>query len=525
MSRRIFLRTLLAIIVAVFGLLSLSGDLYAQGRSDEAFDRVAEVQDRHTDALMARPGVVGTAIGLGQGARPVLLVLLQYGGVPGIPENLEAVPVRVMVTGTIYARGDMTSKYRPAPIGASTGHPDITAGTIGCRVTDGTNVYALSNNHVYANENRANIGDNVLQPGPYDGGENPGDAIGTLYDYEPINFRGNARNKMDAAIALSSTSELDNATLSDGYGVPSKETIQPYVNLAVQKYGRTTELTTGYVSAVNATVRVRYDSGQAVFSEQIVVEPGGFSQGGDSGSLIVTYDPDNANEKKPVGLLFAGSSTHTIANPIDLVLDRFGVTIDDGSGGGTNSPPVADFTYTTSDLTANFTDQSDDLDGTIVSWSWAFGDDATSTEQNPSHPYAADGTYTVTLTVTDNDGATDSVSEDVAVSSGGGSGGTMHVSAIDMDYSTAGPNRFIYTWVTIVDESGPVSDATVYLKTTLPDSTVSVSGLTGSDGTVTFKLKSRQSGTYTSEVTDVTHASLTYDSSLNVETSDTLVVP
>jgi len=206
MSRRIFLRTLLAIIVAVFGLLSLSGDLYAQGRSDEAFDRVAEVQDRHTDALMARPGVVGTAIGLGQGARPVLLVLLQYGGVPGIPENLEAVPVRVMVTGTIYARGDMTSKYRPAPIGASTGHPDITAGTIGCRVTDGTNVYALSNNHVYANENRANIGDNVLQPGPYDGGENPGDAIGTLYDYEPINFRGNARNKMDAAIALSSTS-------------------------------------------------------------------------------------------------------------------------------------------------------------------------------------------------------------------------------------------------------------------------------------------------------------------------------
>jgi len=284
-------------------------------------------------------------------------------------------------------------------------------------------------------------------------------------------------------------------------------------------------LTTGYVSAVNATVRVRYDSGQAVFSEQIVVEPGGFSQGGDSGSLIVTYDPDNANEKKPVGLLFAGSSTHTIANPIDLVLDRFGVTIDDGSGGGTNSPPVADFTYTTSDLTANFTDQSDDSDGTIVSWSWAFGDDATSTEQNPSHPYAADGTYTVTLTVTDNDGATDSVSEDVAVSSGGGSGGTMHVSAIDMDYSTAGPNRFIYTWVTIVDESGPVSDATVYLKTTLPDSTVSVSGLTGSDGTVTFKLKSRQSGTYTSEVTDVTHASLTYDSSLNVETSDTLVVP
>ena len=254
-----------------------------------------------------------------------------------------------------------------------------------------------------------------------------------------------------------------------------------------------------------------------------MVEPGGFSQGGDSGSLIVTYDPDNANEKKPVGLLFAGSSTHTIANPIDLVLDRFGVTIDDGSGGGTNSPPVADFTYTTSDLTADFADQSDDLDGTIVSWSWAFGDGATSTEQNPSHPYAADGTYTVTLTVTDDDGAIDSISKDVTVSSGGG-GGTMHVSAINMWYSTAGPNIFIYTQVTVVDEnSEPVSDATVHVTTTLPDSTtVSGSGLTGSDGIVIFKSKSRQTGTYRSEVTNVTHASLTWD---GVEASDTQPVP
>ena len=162
MSRRIFLRTMLAIVVAVFGLVSLSGNLYAQGPGDEAFDRVAEVQEIHTDALMAKPGVVGTAIGLGQGGQPVLLVLLEYGGVPGIPESLENVPVRVMVPGKFYARGDTTSKHRPAPIGVSTGHPDITAGTIGCRVTDGENVYALSNNHVYANSNAASIGDNVL---------------------------------------------------------------------------------------------------------------------------------------------------------------------------------------------------------------------------------------------------------------------------------------------------------------------------------------------------------------------------
>ena len=55
------------------------------------------------------------------------------------------------------------------PIGVSTGHPAITAGTIGARVTDGTNVFALSNNHIYANSNNAAIGDSALQPGSIDG--------------------------------------------------------------------------------------------------------------------------------------------------------------------------------------------------------------------------------------------------------------------------------------------------------------------------------------------------------------------
>jgi Zn-dependent metalloprotease/PKD repeat protein len=82
---------------------------------------------------------------------------------------------------------------------------------------------------------------------------------------------------------------------------------------------------------------------------------------------------------------------------------------------GGNIPPTADFTYTTTDLTVDFTDASSDPDGTIVSWDWDFGDGNTSTAQNPSHTYAAAGTYTVTLTVTDNDGATDSVSRDVTV--------------------------------------------------------------------------------------------------------------
>jgi PKD repeat protein len=84
-----------------------------------------------------------------------------------------------------------------------------------------------------------------------------------------------------------------------------------------------------------------------------------------------------------------------------------------GGAGGGNLAPSADFTYEVNDLIVNFTDASTDSDGLISSWSWNFGDGNTSTAQNPSHTYADYGTYTVTLTVTDNGGLSDSVSKDV----------------------------------------------------------------------------------------------------------------
>ncbi|MBW2739054.1 MAG: serine protease [Deltaproteobacteria bacterium] len=264
--------------------------------------------------------------------------------VAGIPKNLDGVPVQVVVTGKLYAWGkpvnpgvkppkdeiDPTARFdRPVPIGVSTGHPDITAGTIGCRVTDGVYFYALSNNHVYANENSASISDVVLQPGTYDGGTIANDAIGTLDDFEQIYFDG-SDNTIDAAIAFSSKENLDNATPADGYGTPKSTTIQAEVNQPVKKYGRTTGLTKGRVYGINATVDINYNSGVARFVSQIIITPGSFSAGGDSGSLVVIDGKGRTkgDDRKAVGLLFAGSDLITIANPISEVLDRFIVTID-----------------------------------------------------------------------------------------------------------------------------------------------------------------------------------------------------
>ncbi len=83
-----------------------------------------------------------------------------------------------------------------------------------------------------------------------------------------------------------------------------------------------------------------------------------------------------------------------------------------------NNPPTADFSYSCSGLTCNFTDLSTDSDGSISTRSWNFGDGTSSTTTNPSKTYATGGDYTVTLTVTDNGGLQGSTSKKVSVSSG-----------------------------------------------------------------------------------------------------------
>jgi hypothetical protein len=242
------------------------------------------------------------------------------------------------------AYSDPTLKLRPAPIGYSVGHFAITAGTIGARVLDAaSNMYLLSNNHVLANGNDAAIGDAILQPGPVDGG-GAADQIGTLAQFKAINFAG-GDNTIDAALATANATVLSNTTPADAYGMPSGQiwgdgnndgafdNKNALLNLQLQKFGRTTQLTKGAVTGINAILNICYEAlfvfciKSARFVDQIVIEPGSFSGGGDSGSLIVT---DDAN-RNPVALLFAGSTAQTIANRIDLVLNHFGVHIDAGS--------------------------------------------------------------------------------------------------------------------------------------------------------------------------------------------------
>jgi len=324
--------TITAVLALIAVLISL-GEGQAPAAPPEqppGLEIAIQVQEANTPDLMANRDVIGTAVGLNENGRPMIQVYATTDQVRGIPRSLEGIPVVVKVTDEFVARCHQGRCSRPVPLGVSTGHPAITAGTIGCRVKDASGkVYALSNNHVYADEGGAKIGDNVLQPGPYDGGINPGDAIGTLFSFVPIQCYCSTCpvNNIDAAIALSSTGNLGRSTLSDGYGTPRSTILStPTVNKRVKKYGRTTGLTKGKIYAINATVDVQYDTCVARFIKQIVITPGTFSAGGDSGSLIVVNG--GSDDRKPVGLLFAGSFFYTIANPIGDVLKAFGVTVD-----------------------------------------------------------------------------------------------------------------------------------------------------------------------------------------------------
>jgi hypothetical protein len=237
------------------------------------------------------------------------------------------VDVRYVGRVTKSAKPWHQRRNRPLRIGGSIGHFNITAGTLGCFVrtrVDGV-LHILSNNHVLADENRGKLGDSILQPGVTDDGQNPEDAVGKLAKFEKLNRVG--ANLVDCAIVSIKNSIKIRIKKLQGLGdLAGAGPVFLDARTKVAKVGRTTGLTRGRVTAFELdNVVVGYDIGNLRFDNQIEIEGAGlgpFSQGGDSGSLIVDED------LRAVALLFAGGDQGgtngqglTYANPIQKVLD------------------------------------------------------------------------------------------------------------------------------------------------------------------------------------------------------------
>ncbi len=118
-----------------------------------------------------------------------------------------------------------------------------------------------------------------------------------------------------------------------------------------------------------------------------------------------------------------------------------------GGGGGGNQSPTASFTFSCTDLDCTFNASgSSDPDGSIAGYNWTFGDSATGSGVNPSHTYASGGSYPVTLTVTDNNGASNSTSRSVAVSITGGD--TTAPVITNVSASVTKGTTFVIQWTT-----------------------------------------------------------------------------
>ena len=327
-------------------------------------NRIQGILGSHRKQLLKRAYVVATGIGYKQigGTKTDTLCIVcsvkekvpasQLSGQDLVPAAVDGTPTDVVQTGVIRALQAPTGRFRPAPGGVSVGHVSITAGTLGCWVIKNGQKVILSNNHVLANSNDAEIGDAILQPGPFDGGSSPQDHIANLTQFVPIAFQGepsecqfanavisvfnlgcrmidsNTRykvtkiqaedNRVDAAIATPlNAADVKDEIINIG---PIQGTVQGELGMAVKKSGRTTGFTTGEIQQVDVTANVQYGAGQiAVFTDQLLA--GAMSQGGDSGSAVL--DDNN----RLTGLLFAGSDTTTIINRIENVFSALGVSL------------------------------------------------------------------------------------------------------------------------------------------------------------------------------------------------------
>lgn len=321
---------------------------------------VIAVQNQFTRDLMAQPEILGTAIGQDDDGEVVLVIYVNleaknHGEVMrALPPTLKGKRVRPELTDPFRAGGKPPSaptttvshtarQAPPIQLGTSGGwRYDLAngyccGGTLGSLVWIGGNRYILSNYHVLeadivngGNGRVATTGDYVIQPGLIDVGCNAYNAqnVGTLLKRSSL-----PGFNVDCAVA----EVIQGAVSEDGaileIGTISIQTASARINQAVKKSGRTTKLTRSKVSGLNATISVIYDNECAggtaftkTFTGQIIIanKASKFLAGGDSGSLMVE---DVATNPRAVGLLYAGSSTSAIANPIGQILSFLGATM------------------------------------------------------------------------------------------------------------------------------------------------------------------------------------------------------
>lgn len=297
--------------------------------------------------------IVGVGIGIGNGSafgaapgEPVLEVytiedeapsetrarLASAAGVQALAST--DFPIHVVKTGIVDAF-QHRMRLRPAPGGISVGHFRITAGTLGClsrgrSAPRSSRLMVLSNNHVLANVNAGALGDSIIQQGAFDGGHTPADQIAILERFVPINFSG-GNNTVDCATGWAWPDRVRAELMYVSGGAirlfrVGSTPVGAVPGMTVGKSGRTTQLTSGRVMAVGVTVNVNYGNGRVgrFINQMSIRSPqGDFSQGGDSGSLIWTWDARRA----PVGLLFAGGGGTTFANRIGDVLNALDINL------------------------------------------------------------------------------------------------------------------------------------------------------------------------------------------------------
>jgi len=316
-----------------------------------AVQAVIAVQKAVTDSWMQQPEVLGTAVAVNESGTPVLAVYVDRNAakagdvIRDLPKNVRGIEVQVHLTdkfrsmkGNPHGGGTSHTALQTPPIqlGTSGGWSQDVAngfccgGTLGSLVQIGRDQYILSNYHVFesdivpgGNNTVATTGDPIIQPGLIDVNCNVNaQTVATL-----------VKKSSDCSVGKVVTGQVaSNGSILE-IGPISGSTLGASIGQAVKKSGRTTGLSRSSIVGLNATISVSYDNecaGGAAFTKtftgQIVIGNKGskFLNSGDSGSLMVE---DVATNPRAIGLLFAGSSSDAIANPIGQVLSFLGATM------------------------------------------------------------------------------------------------------------------------------------------------------------------------------------------------------